>query len=423
MAILDTEGYAFDFINTSPSSYANLKVYMGTGGGAIGAEAAHTHAVALDGGATGAEAAHTHAVALDSGASGAGSSHTHGTSGLSNAGEASHTHAVALDTGTSGSTSGGTPAQATGCSVADASGGTPSQATGVSLASSAVTGTLAQANSTQTTSTKVLRLYTGTITGTTPSVSDTLLQAVTGTTGTISVVGVGYIELSAHSAEFSTVDLVTISSGGTFTPVEVLIDAWTLSPASAWLYQATSNSGQGLGQFGPTTALITNTFRQTTTLEIETWHINGWTSVVCGYVGLPTVGSLSAAAQAVTQATYNALATHGHGSTQATYSALAGHDHGPGTLADAASGAGSSHTHTFSGTIDGEAAHTHGAGSLADAASAAGSSHTHGFGNLTDTASGAGSSHTHSGTMGTAAEVPLHTNLSAIVVDFVAYGY
>lgn len=56
--------------------------------GATGAEAAHTHAVALDGGASGAEAAHTHAVALDSGTSAAGSAHGHGVTGVSNAASA-----------------------------------------------------------------------------------------------------------------------------------------------------------------------------------------------------------------------------------------------------------------------------------------------------------------------------------------------
>ena len=184
-------------------------------------------------------------------------------------------------------------------------------------ASSAVTGTLAQANNTQVTNTITYRLYTGIITGTVPSPGNTLLQATTGTTGTISVVGVGYLDLSVHSADFSTVDLVTISSGGTFTPPQTLIDVWTLSPACAWLYYATSNTAVALGQIGPTVALIANSFRQISTTAIETLDSDGWTSINAGYVGLPTVNSLTAAAQAFTDPTFTGASYTPAGSNDA----------------------------------------------------------------------------------------------------------
>jgi hypothetical protein len=75
-------GYVFDPVIATGGASLKLWVYN-AGGGTIVAEAAHTHAVALD-----------------SGASAAGASHTHGVTGLSNANESTHTHAAGAFTGT-----------------------------------------------------------------------------------------------------------------------------------------------------------------------------------------------------------------------------------------------------------------------------------------------------------------------------------
>ena len=81
-----TSGYIFEYV---PST-EKIKVYT-----PVKVQAAHSHAVALDTGATGAEATHTHAIALDSGVSATEESHTHAAgaiTGSTGAGD-SHGHA------------------------------------------------------------------------------------------------------------------------------------------------------------------------------------------------------------------------------------------------------------------------------------------------------------------------------------------
>ncbi len=166
-----------------------------------------------------------------------------------------------------------------------------------------VTGTLTQANATQTTNTITKRLYTGAVTGT-PQVGATLLQATSGSTGTVSALGSGYLDLSVSSDDFDATHVVTGTNGDlstfTFTPPMTQVAAFTLSPAAAWLYFATSNTMQALAQIGATVLLVTNTFRQVDTLTIETLNSDGWSSINAGYVGLPTVVTLTAAAQTIT---------------------------------------------------------------------------------------------------------------------------
>jgi len=149
----------------------------------------------------------------------------------------------------------------------------------------------------QTTTTKVKKLYAGTITGT-PVVGATLLQATSGATGTVAEGEPGptpWFILSLSSDNFDTTNVVTGTnpdlSTFTFTPALAQVDLWTLSPAASFVLYAMANDGTRLNQLapvasgtGPTPWLTANAFSQSASTKVETLTSDGWTSLYVGGV-------------------------------------------------------------------------------------------------------------------------------------------
>ena len=357
-----------------PDAYGYKGNGLATGTNA--AEAAHTHAVALDGGASAAEAAHTHAVALDT-----------GTSDTENA----HTHAVALDTGVSDATSGGTPAGTNGTSSVNAE----YQVDSNSCTEPVIALTH---NADPVTNLNAAALY-----GLENGAGDVSLVTLQSTTnGNADVLG-------------ETADGV---GGGVAASCRFFVKD-NNSPAGVQIY-VNEGSSDRLEFISPTTTdgFIIMPFETAAggipgaCVRVRVYHNatadsgkalyfddNGAADAQLVFVDTGAAGGVIPAGDiAVLVPSYSTIAGKIGVANAQTFSgaALATHTHGPGTLADAASGAGS--------------AHGHGPGSLADAASGAGSSHTHGPGTLADAASAAGSSHNHVFTGG-ASDVAYITSL------------
>ena len=398
---------------------SGVRISSQTPAGTNAAESSHTHAVALDSGSSGAEAAHTHAVLLDTGASAAGSSHTHGITTATVDAEAAHTHAVALDSGTSAA--GSSHVHAIGSVACAASVVDPEWFGDIdcctkptmslphnadpqtNLNAEPLYATEAQGNATK----NVVALES-----TTDSNADVLGETADGIGGAVTAscrffvkdnnspagVQVYVNEASSDQLEFIS---PTTEDAYIIMPYEIVAGGL---PGYACAVKIHHNASAGSGK-----ALYfdDNGAADAQLCFIDTGAAGGvippaditvigpsWLDGTAGCVGL-------AAAQV----------------TSGSVDGEAAHTHGPGTLADAASGAGSSHQHTMSGSsVDAEAAHTHGPGTLADAASGAGSSHVHGAGSLADTASGAGSSHNHAFT-GTANSPVDYVSSNGITLD------
>ena len=156
----------------------------------------------------------------------------------------------------------------------------------------------ASATSSQTTSTKVIRLYAGTITGTvkTPYASITLSQAVSGATATVqgySATSPAYFQITP-TGTFNASNVVTGTNADastfTFTPTMTAVDAWTLGTAATAIYFAFTNTGQALTQVTSTTLLAANQIRQPSSTVVETLTSGGWTSITAGY--FPSAGAV-----------------------------------------------------------------------------------------------------------------------------------
>jgi len=358
------------------------------------------------GGTLGAEAAHTHAVALDAGATGAGSVHTHSTSGATVDNENAHTHAVLLDTGASASESAHTHAVALDSGTSDTE--------------SAHTHAVALDSGTSDAGAAHTHAFTGT--AITPDTFTIVHNAVPATAQlyVLSLDGVmGYFccDNSADSATdyFETAGgeryTVMDDSGsalvgtGMYFPVYFIDDGATADSRLVINNTITGSNLYVRGDDGNVIRLVHNAGAATED------------AVYFDDDGADATLRLNGTLDGTTTVTTNA--------TDDTYKGLTGvcagananestHTHGPGSLADAASGTGSAHSHGPGSLADAASgagsAHTHGPGTLADAASGVGSAHNHGitgltignesahthaFGTLADTASGVGSSHTH----------------------------
>lgn len=144
---------------------------------------------------------------------------------------------------------------------------------------------------TQTTSTKVTKLYTGTVTGTvkTPYASITLSQAVSGATATVAAYdSTGGSFTITPTGTFNAANVVTGTNADlttfTFTPTMTAVNAWTLSPAVSSIVSAETNTSQLLSQVPYPGLLGANEFRQYSTTLIETLLSGGWSSIVAAYV-------------------------------------------------------------------------------------------------------------------------------------------
>jgi len=402
---------------------SGVKISSKTPVGTNANESAHTHAVALDSGSSGAEAAHTHAVALDSGTSAAGSSHSHGMTGSSVDSESAHTHAVALDSGTSAAGSSHQHA-VTGlsnaasvvdpewfgdldCSTKPTIALTHNADPQTNLNAEGLYATEAQGNATK----NVVALES-----TTDSNANVLGETANGVGGGVAAscrffvkdnnspagVQIYVNESSSDQLEFIS---PTTTDAYIIMPYEIVAGGIPGYACAVKIHHnAAANSGKALyfddngGADAQLCFVDTGAAGGTIPAADVTVIGPGWLDGTDGCVG-------SAEAQVIS----------------GNVDAEAAHTHGPGSLADAASAAGSAHNHGLTtATTDAEAAHTHGPGSLADAASAAGSSHIHGAGSLADAASGAGSAHTHTFT-GTADSVVDYISSDGITLDHDAF--
>lgn len=146
---------------------------------------------------------------------------------------------------------------------------------------------------TETASSPFKRLYAGSITGDTPVVGATLLQAVTGATAEISFLNDNSsIDVISVTGTFDATNVVTgtnpDTSTFTFTPTMTLIDCWPIDYAAAGFTSATSNDGTVLPFSSSTQLLTTNKIRFQPTISItqgqlETLTSDGWTDIDVEY--------------------------------------------------------------------------------------------------------------------------------------------
>ena len=380
ITVANEQGYLFEY------DYAAYKVKAYAGGeitatGSINAEAAHTHAIALDGGATGGGSSHSHGVTLA--ASAAGSSHNHAaTPGGTIDAEAAHTHVIALDTG----------ASAAGASHNHVFTGT------------AITPVNFDVDDNDGAAGDGVLVYVHTNDGTIGN-----LQFVSPT----NVSGVN--RLNATGPYVKVLDSDAAATDGLLLYCdEDATDGDRLqcvNPLGTDIYIPATN-----GQYIK--------IKSSVSAAADGIQVYFDEDVANTHDRMMFVSPTDTDATNITDAAYNALAPVPTGDNAAE----ATHTHASGTLGEAACAAGSSHTHAITGltvTNTAEAAHTHAlTGTTIDAEAA----HTHDFGTLTEAASAAGSSHTHTFTgsaTGDSAlnEVDSETNLSALTtVYFVAIG-
>ena len=436
------DGYNFLYDYNSTIASAKLVCFAPSGAGTTGAGASHTHAVALDGGATGAGDSHTHAVALDGGATGAGDSHTHGVTAAAVDAEAAHTHAVALDSGASAAGDSHTHALSDTTDAEAAHTHAVALDTGASAAGDshnhAFTGTAIATDTfivAHDATPETAVLYAAPLDGVhaylncdnSADNADDYFETAGGERvwvddNNAATVGFAlYFDEDAASADsrilfnntITATDMFVRTSGGKLIRLK---HSATAAADGVALYFNDDGADATLRLNG----ILPGAANITTNATDDS------------YRGMPILAAGTNAAEAththasgtLADAASGVGASHTHGVVAITVAGEATHTHASGTLADVASGVGASHTHGLTGAaIDAEATHTHGFGTLADAASGAEATHTHDYGTLVDAASDAEATHTHAISLESGDEFTNGGTLTlATGIRFVAFG-
>jgi hypothetical protein len=407
LVIEDSDGYAFNFINTDAVSYANIMAFLGAGGGTIGNEAAHTHAAGAitvtpnavtAGTPSGTVAAPT--ITSDSAGTPAGS-----VAAPTFTGDALGTHQHDAITA-------GTPAGTNAASAVTAS-YLPDYA-GIVAPAIKLTYNADPAGGLGAAPLFIVEALAG--------ASSNCGQLQSNCASTTSILGEtadGSVYLAAASARFWVTHNLAPAGVQIYVNEASSYQLEFVSPtATDAVILMPMENGAGIG--APFIKVVVHHSATAATGKALYFDDNGAADAQLCFVAADTSDHAvppSDIVAATVGASLGADGSYGSATAQVfSGSALGTHQHAAIT---AGTPSGSNSAPAFTGSALSN--HTHTAGAPAFTGAALGT-HQH-----ADTASGAatgaGSAHSHTSTGGASGEAPAHTNLSAVVLDFVAYGY